>query len=736
MSTTDNMLDKFNLLLWSIFPSVETFQNFKSDKKNISFIEKIIALAQQKKSIQKESEAEFIGLINRCGEMYKGRKPVAELNFEMLISEIKKDISIKKLVLELKNIAGVFGLEKPNEVTITRLKQDFHPKTIKKQHTLMALTIWLAVNKPDLGLNFSAIINFPRRHCDTQPEPKEGILMELSFLEPRGNINPEVMTFLKDALPSCAKDLEMNYLNGAHITYLATACLLRIPIKKGFNGFPQNYSEAISNALSLSYQLLTSWQLTQFYSSKIQFSIAIDAGQFETTAESIKDLFHPSLPDNLPIRLSHIACMMAKQANIRVILNETSSLNVWTIVHFWDFPYFKPIPGLMPCMLADGKESSPLPVRDKDVNAFQNALFFNKTGIIPLLDTVINYPPKTMLALDVAHIATLRRMDHEAVQILSNVISQVQPYNPVARTMRMYNFIALGNYAREWITARLLFDRALYDGLFIEKHCQPSPVFYAVYGHLFYSQALKLINFLRNRKITEKIEDFKKEVLQCLEKAEYCYRMGMSVTHHPVDASVAFWFSHCFLFHKLLEKHPQLITDENLPFTDPDCVYLEEIQFLLKSFGIPDPNAELKGNKQFNGSQLIARTNDHLSSISAPSCQTGFLFVMPMTIWDISIPEYKAQIIDLIITFMQTTIEKTTTLKKMCLGVFTHTGVRSPGEFIKNVQKVKQFLEDIKRREDYANPVKISLMHLDDDIGYEPITYDLIQREEDKENLN
>jgi len=33
MSITDNLLDKFNLLLWSIFPSVETFQNFESDKK-------------------------------------------------------------------------------------------------------------------------------------------------------------------------------------------------------------------------------------------------------------------------------------------------------------------------------------------------------------------------------------------------------------------------------------------------------------------------------------------------------------------------------------------------------------------------------------------------------------------------------------------------------------------------------------------------------------------------------
>lgn len=107
---------------------------------------------------------------------------MAELNFEMLISEIKKDISIKKLVLELKNIAGVFGLEKPNEVTITRLKQDFHPKTIKKQHTLMALTIWLAVNKPDLGLNFSAIINFPGAIATHSLNPRKEFLWNFPFL--------------------------------------------------------------------------------------------------------------------------------------------------------------------------------------------------------------------------------------------------------------------------------------------------------------------------------------------------------------------------------------------------------------------------------------------------------------------------------------------------------------------------------------------------------------------------
>ncbi|NTW78428.1 MAG: hypothetical protein HGB33_11780 [Syntrophaceae bacterium] len=417
-----------------------------------------------------------------------------------------------------------------------------------------------------------------------------------------------------------------------------------------------------------------------------------------------------------------------------MIFKENSLPNIWTVEHFWGFPFFKSPPGLLPNRLADGKESSPLPVRDRDVEAFQTALFFNKTSLFPILDTVLNYPPKTMLALEVAHIAILRRMNHEAVHILSKVLA-LEPYNPIALTMRMEIFILLGNYAREWDTTCLFFDRALCEGLFIEKYCPPSSVFYNIYGLLFYSKALKLIRFLRSREVTENIEDRKKEVMQYLEKAELYHRMGSCVSHNAVESSCGFWFCHCFLFRKLLENNPQVMTDKSLPFADHDGIYFKETQFLCEFLGIPNPNMDNKTVKQINTPPLIMKINNFLTSISAPSCYINYMCTMPTSLWDASTPERKSQIIDMVLSFLEMALDKAATLKKLCLGVFTHTGVQSPGEFIKNVNKVKYFLDDIKRRDDYANPVKISLMNLDEDIGHEPITYDLISREEDRENL-
>ena len=559
--------------------------------------------------------------------------------------------------------------------------------------------------------------------------------MELSFFEPHGIIDLKVMNFLKNTLPSCARDLEMYYLNETCITYLATTCFVKFPIQEGFKRFPKNYDEAMSNALSLSYQLMVSWQRTQFYSSKIQLIIGIDAGEFKVIADSIQDLLHSSFASNQLIRFSHLAYMIIKRSNISVIVKETSFPNVWAIDQFWCFPYFKSTPDLLPHRLADGQESSLLPVRDRDVEAFQSALFFNKTDRIPILDTMLKYPPKAMLALEVAHIATLRRMDHEAVQIISNVLS-FEPYNIVALTMRMENFIALGIYSKEWDTSCLFFDRALCDGLFIEKYCPPDPIFYAIYSSLFYSKAIKLIRFLRNGKITEKIEDRKKEVMQNLEKAQFYYKMGMCVSHNAVESGCGFWFCHCFLFQKLLEKYPQLITDKSLPFADHDGIYVKETQFLFACLGIPNPNMDNKTVKQINTPPLVMKINSYLTSMSAPSCYINYLFTMPTSLWDASIPEYKAQIIDLVLSYLDVALGTAASLKKMCLGIHTCMGIRSPGEFIKIINKVKYFLEDVKRRNDYANPVKISLMHLDEDIGYAPVTYDLIQREEDNQAKN
>lgn len=731
MKNIDYIIDNLNLLVWTVFPTIETFHNIKNDRRNITFVEKLITLAHQNKMINHPTEKDFSELIQRTGEIHKDRKSGAVFNFESLINELKKDVSIKTLVKYLDQIAEYFGLEKPNEVTFTRLKQDFQPGSFKKQQALMVLAIWLAANKPDLGLNYEAIFNFPRHAAESKPEPTEGIRMELSFFEPRGNIDPSVMDFLKNTLPECARHLEMTYLNETRVSFLATTCVLRIPVKQGFGEIPSNYGHGMRDALSLAHQLMISWQLTPFYPTTIQFIIAIDAGSFAVIADSIKDLLQPALHDQLPVRLSHWAYMISQQLDMRVIFKATEHPNVWCVEHFWCFPYFRSPLALLP---AKNHEAEPalLPVRDKDVAVFQDALFFTKSGVSPILDVIRQYPPKIMLALEVAHIATLRRMGHEAVHILSNVLS-FEPYNHIALTMRMQNLFSLANYADNWNTAGLLYDRALCDGIFIEKYCPPNPVFYAIYGLLFYSKAVKMIRLLRKGILKENVEDRKKEVIDCMEKAEFYNRMGLTASHNAADNRCAFWIGHYYAFRKLLMRKPEIMTDKNIPFADPDNIYIQEMNYVYKSMGMLNPHIDQTLSEQIKDLRLMFMLENYLTSISAKSHYANVLFSATTMLWDFTPHDNKPLIIDMVLMYLDLALSIAASLKEMCLGVYICTEVQSPGEFIRGINNIKSHLEKIKHTGDYANPAKISLMNLDEDTCSAPITLDLIKAEQKDE---
>lgn len=732
MKHIENVLENFNLLVWTVFPTVETFHDLKNDRRNITFIEKMTGLALKNNSLQKGSEEEFLKLIQRAGDIYKDRKSPAGLHFEALINEIKKEVSVKSLVRELEDIAHFFGLEKPNEVTFTRLKQDFQPGSFKKQHALMALAIWLCANKPELGLNYAAIIAFPRYAAEAQPETTEGIRMELSFFEPRGNIDPSVMDFLKNTLPQCAGHLDMHYLTETRVQFLATACVLRIPVKQGFADIPQNYGHGLRDALSLAHQLMISWQLTPFYPTTIQFIIAIDAGAFSVIADSIKDLLQPSLHNQLPVRLSHWAYMISRQLDMRVIFKATQHPNVWCVEDFWCFPYFRSPLALLPTGTPEA-QPGPLPVRDQDMAAFQDALFFTKSGVSPILDAIRRYPPKVTLALEVAHIATLRRMGHEAVQILSSVLS-FEPYNPIALTMRMQNLFSLANYADDWNTASLLYDRALCDGIFFEKYCPPNPVFYAIYGLLFYSKAVKMIRSLRKGVLTDHIEDRKKEAIDCMAKAEFYNRMGLTASHNAADNRCAFWIGHYYAFRKLLINHPAMLTDKTIPFADPDDTYIREMNHVYKSMGMLNPHIDRTLSEQIKDLRLMFMLENYLTSISAKSHYANVLFSATTMLWDFTPHENKPFIIDMVLMYLDLALSIAASLKESCLGVYICTEVQSPGEFIRGINTIKAHLEKIKQTGDYANPAKISLMNLDDDTNAAPITFDLIEAEEKDEN--
>lgn len=115
--------------------------------------------------------------------------------------------------------------------------------------------------------------------------------------------------------------------------------------------------------------------------------------------------------------------------------------------------------------------------------------------------------------------ATLRRLHHEALKLLSNVLT-FDPLNCIALTMRIQNFMSLANYTQNFEAANLLYDRGIIDGEYAEANCIPDPAFYAIYSLLYWSKSVKIIKLLRRGLLHNQIGEWKSEVFRCLKKAE------------------------------------------------------------------------------------------------------------------------------------------------------------------------------------------------------------------------
>jgi len=734
-------LENIKLSIWSAFPTVDLYRNFKSEKRNISITNQFIELAHRQGLIPKKNEADFEALLNRCKEFYQGRKPSIEFTFDALIGEIKQETSVKRLVNELKGLAKIFGFEEPNEVLFTRLKKDFYANSIRKHHALMLLSIWLGLNKPNLALNYQTLLYFPRNSSQSMQEEKTGVLAAFAFLGEY--IDASMIDFLKRELTICSRDLKITYLNEKRIQYLATTCLARFPVKEGFVGFPSSYGEAIRDALSLAYQMIITWQLSSHYDARINFIIALDAGLFDNMELMIKDLLDPSLPSEPSIRLSRFACNEAEQAQQQVIFKVLRYPNVWSVEHFWAFPRFQS----PPCLMTKGttvENDHWLPVKNETVRAFRDALILGDTKSFKILSILYQYPPKILLSLDIVKILIYRRIHRASIRLLSFILS-TDPKNYIARTLRLSNFMLLGNATNDLDKAELFYDQGMIDGQIIERDNPLQPTFYSEYSQIYFSKAVKLIKLLRKGLIKEGGEARQAEVFELLRKAEHFAKIGM-ISRAIMDTRCTTYLLYYTAFRRLIEKDRDLLTNGGKPFADPHGIYPAVAKLVYDNIGrmVPkdgkgsidedfwDKSVNLAINNVLNsGSSAI---NNVLSSGSSVSYYIGTLFFSCIVLWDFSRPEKRKQIIDQALFFLDISIEKIEELKKLCLGIYSlssaYPAILSPEEYISWIKKAKLVLEEIKKTGNYETGTKLAFLNFDDEVNCEPITFDLIQAQE------
>ncbi|OGP51888.1 MAG: hypothetical protein A2Y79_09165 [Deltaproteobacteria bacterium RBG_13_43_22] len=731
MEKINYVLNNMELVIWSVFPSIDTFRNFKAEKRNVSIVKTFIDLSQSGGLIPKKNEAKFEDLLKRCSELYKDRKPSMEFTFNDVIREIKRETSIKRLVKELKDLAKIFGFEEPDEVLFTRLKKEFHPNSIRKHHALMLFSIWLGLNKPALALNYQTLLGFPRTSSESTENEKNGVMATFAFMGE--NIDASMIDFLKKELPTCSRDLKIYYLNEKRIQYLATTCIARFPLKEGVVGFPSSYGEAIRDALFLAYQMVITWQLSPLCNARIHFIIALDAGPLDIAELTAKDLLSPELSLDYPIRLSHFAFIIAEQSEQKVIFKELKHPSVWAVEHFWAFPHLKGPPCLTPMRTKTENDAEWLPVTNETAKAFRNALVLGDSKLFKILSVINQYPPKILLSLEVANIITYRRLHHAAIRLLSLVLAS-DPTNYIARTMRISNFMFLGNYSKDLETAELFYDRGIYDGQFIDQYCPPDPVFYAEYSQIYWSKALKLIKFLRKGLIQDRIEERQTEILDYLKKAEHYAKKG-AIFRIYADTRCTSYLMHFAAFRGLIEKDNRLLTDKNLPFVDTQGIFSSVAKSVYDTIGwiIPEDGGDAI-DESFSDKRMTITVDTYLNSISSPSFFVCTLFFVCTVLWDFSEPEKQKQVIDRVLLFLDMALGKTEELKKLCLGIYSLTPaypvIHSPGEYINWILKAKHSIQEIKETGNYETGMKLFLLQFDEETNSEPITFDLIQAEE------
>jgi len=717
--------------IWAAFPVVEQYRNFKIEKRNISIANRFIELAHQQGLIRNKNDKDFEAFLNYLSELYKDRNPSKEFTFVTLIKEIKQETSIRSLINQLKELAEIFGFEQPTEVLFTRLKKKFKPDSLKKQHALMLLSIWLGLNKAELALNYQTLQGFPRKMFSSNDDEKTGILVSFSFVGE--HIDASFIDFLKRELLMCCRDLNINYLTENRIQYLATSCRGRFPIKEDVAGFPSSYGEAIRDALFLVYQMFICWELSDIYDPKIHFVIALEAGSFDAVEVSIKDLLLPDIPLGYPFRLSHFAFIIAEQAEQKIVCKPLKDLSVWVIEHFWSFPYFKGPHCLFPGGTAPEKGGEPLPITNETISDFHEALIFGETKSFKILSVINQHPHKVLSSLAIATILTYRRLHHTAIRLLSIMLA-TDPKNYIARTIRMSNFTFLGNYSQDLETAELFYSRGLFDGEFIDSTNPPDPVFYAEYSLVFWSKAMKLIKFLRKGAIKNKKEARQTEIINLIQKAENYAHKG-TIFRMFSDTRCTIYLQYYLGFRRLIEKNPGLLTDKAQPFLDTEGIFLATAKSMLQTIGwMSYKDGQETFDEHLANRKRTMSIKNYLNSVSSPSFSINFLFILCVTLWDFSGPEQRKQFIDQILFYLDLSTEKIEQTNISCLGIYSLSPafpvIQSPREYLNWVQKAKYALLEVKKTGDYKTGLRLSLMQFDDEVTFKPITMDLIRAEE------
>lgn len=722
--------------LLGAFPTLESFYDFKEIDWDISrsAIPGIVNYAYSHSIITEPSEMAFKEFLEKNSNINDTRKPPEGLTFADVLDKLSGHFSINALITQLEGTAKELSLPEIQATMITRLKQRFIVNTPKKRVLLRILAFRLAQKHPELNWHYEFLMQLPTAHeIPTETVHETGGVNITFHLQGQGTVvHPQDVTWLKQELTECIEYLRLeNQVSKKAVETLGTTTLnFRIPKKTGSLDEPRLYNEAIRNVMAIAHQMATSWLLYDFSSHQKKLIIIIYAGAMPEDMGAIQQILDMPLHAESGIYLTDFAHLCARFASVKVGFEHYCKSSypsavyggdLWAVTYFLSYSYYDYIP----CLLEENM--LPRSVEHSSYEDFKRLLHFPEQAgqsSFGAIKAMHRFPQSALLLTEIAKVLHTRNMWFEADTVLASLLLS-HPSNVVARLMRMLIYSNIAQTQPDELSARLSFERADAEGdLIVENGKEESDIWHEM-GVLNFRQAIKYLDYQREKHPGHPLNIHSSDVMERLEKARSAFLKSITVspTGKAVNSLYMFGYTLC-----LLEL---LANDKKKP--DIAAVFRNVSTRIFRNIGwlrSDVPDADNKMEKIFQNTLLTINLfiGRYENLVLCRSNLPFMKYMFALLIWDFA-PVITLQICRITLEWLKLALKEAETLPANNISVYhVACGQISAEKFIRHVQETMDVIhkhvsdEDLQQEKDTPqmnaklkelSDIKLMLLELD-----------------------
>lgn len=565
--------------LQCMFPSVESFSDFKDNDREISrrSISALIRYAYTHAVIDKESEKAFIDFLRQESPTDIRRRVPDCRTFSNVLSAVSENTSVNQLIAQLDKAARSLGLPSASAAMVTRLKQHFIVNTPRKRAFLRLLAFWIAENRPAINLHYDDLLQMQAKTAnqDGQSQEKAGVTISFHLHGQGAMISPPDIAWLKNELADCLDYLKLTGQISKKMieTIGTTSFAIRFFKQPGPPDEPLLYRQGIHHALTVAHQMSVRWLLCSHSSPRKRLIVMINAG---TMWEDRRyDLY---LQENIPakdtgIYLNSLAHLCAEISNIkgfrRCHRRSAASGDLWSLVYFWPNHFYDYIP----CLLEE--EMLPKFSAGRAYEEFRRALLFpelNAPAGFGAIEAMHRHPQHTLHFIEIAKVLRARQMHHESEEVTSRVLL-AEPENLPARYMRLLAHGHLANREQGIQASLLSFERGMAEGNHILKTFHPDTEILWAMGILNFNRAIKLLHCLWRGHTSSAEPVGPEDILDYLKKSADYFHQGLATSSAGQSDSCLFWLQYALCFSELFSGTEKNIFNRRISPEDDKNIF-------------------------------------------------------------------------------------------------------------------------------------------------------------------